>query len=96
MYRQKINRISAIVPIALSLMAFGVVIVAVLTGWGKGGADEGAGAHIFQLLIVAEVPFILVFAATAEWKKARRVAGLMSLQGAGLVLAFAPVAFFKL
>lgn len=60
MYRQKVNRISGIVPIALSLVAFGVVIVAVLTGWGKGDADEGTGAHIFQLLIVAEVPFILV------------------------------------
>ncbi len=96
MYRQKINRISGIVPIALSLMAFAVVILAVLTGWGKGDADEGAGAHIFQLLVVAQVPFILVFSATADWKKARRVSGLLALQGAGLVLAFAPVAFFKL
>ena len=96
MDRQKINRISGIAPIVLSLMAFGV-IVSVLTGWGKDVAgDEGAGAHIFQLLIVAEVPFILVFVATADWKKVGRVAGLIALQAAALVLAFAPVAFFKL
>ena len=96
MDRQNFNRVSAIVPIVLSLMAFGVVIVAVVTGWGRGDADEGAGAHIFQLLIVAEVPFILVFIATAEWKRVSRVAGLIALQAAALVLAFAPVAFFKL
>ncbi len=96
MDREKINRISGIVPIVLSLIAFGVVIVSVLTGWGKGDADEGAGAHIFQLLIVAEVPFILVFIATADWKKVGRVAGLIALQAAALALAFAPVAFFKL
>lgn len=96
MDRQKINRISGIAPIVLSLMAFGVVMVAVLTGWEKGYADEGAMAHIFQLLIVAEVPFILVFVATAEWNRVVRVAGLIALQAAALVLAFAPVAFFKL
>lgn len=96
MNRQKINRISGIAPIVLSLTAFGLLIVAVLTGWEKGYADEGAAAHIFQLLIVAEVPFILVFVATAEWKRVVRVAGLLALQAAALVLALAPVALFKL
>ncbi len=93
---QKINRISGFVPIGLSLIAFSVVIVAVLTGCGKGDVDEGAGAHVFQLLVVAEVPFILLFVATADWTKVGRVAGLLALQTAGVVLAFAPVAFFKL
>ncbi len=96
MDRQKINRVSAIVPVVLSLMAFGVVIVAVVTGWGKGNADEGAGAHIFQLLIVAQVPFILVFVATADWKRVGQTAGLIALQAAGLVLAVGSVGFFKL
>jgi len=96
MGRQKINRISGMVPIVLSLMAFGVVIVAVLTGSERGNADEGTMAHIFQLLIVAEVPFILVFVATAEWKRVVRVAGLIALQVAALVLALGSVAFFKL
>jgi len=96
MNRQKINRISGIVPIVLSLMALGLLIVAVLTGWEKGYADEGAVAHIFQLLIVAEVPFILVFVATAEWKRIARVAGVLALQAAALTLALIPVALFKL
>ncbi len=96
MDRQKINRISGTVPIVLSLMALGVVMAAVLTGSEKGNADEGSLAHIFQLLIVAEVPFILVFIATAEWNRVIRVAGVIALQAAALVLAFAPVAYFKL
>jgi hypothetical protein len=96
MDRQAINRVCGIVPFVLSLVAFCVVILAVLTGWGMGGADEGAGAHIFQLLIVAQGPFMLVYVVTANWKQAGRVAGPIALQAAGLVLAFAPVAIFKL
>ncbi|MDQ6944523.1 MAG: hypothetical protein M3169_18650 [Candidatus Eremiobacteraeota bacterium] len=96
MDRQTINRISGIVPIVLSLAAFGVVITAVLTGSANGSADEGAAAHIFQLFIVAEVPFILIFVATADWNMVARVAGLIAVQAVALVLAFAPVAFFKL
>jgi hypothetical protein len=35
MYSQKINRISAIAPIVMSLAAFLVVLAAVTTGWGR-------------------------------------------------------------
>jgi hypothetical protein len=96
MDRQKINRLCGIAPIVLSLLAFSVVIVAVLSGWDKGYKDEGSAAHIFQLLIVAEVPLILVFIATLERKRTVQFAGLVGLQAAALVLALAPVAFFKL
>ncbi len=96
MNRQKINRICGVIPIVLSLLAFSLVIFAVRTGWGQGGTDEGAGAHIFQLLIAAEVPFLLAFMATADWEKLGRPARLVALQAVGLMLAFAPVAYFKL
>jgi hypothetical protein len=56
MDRQKINRLSGIVPIVSSLVAFCVVMLAVLTGSEQGRTDEGALAHTFQLLIVAQVP----------------------------------------
>ena len=45
MYSQKINRISAIAPIVMSLAAFLVVLAAVTTGWGQDTKDEGASAH---------------------------------------------------
>ena len=84
------------VPIVFSLMAFSLVVFAVRTGWGQGGTDEGAGAHIFQLLILAEVPFGLAFLFTADWEHVGRPARLMAFQAAALVLAFAPVAYFRL
>jgi len=96
MERERLNCISGIVPVVLSLVAFGEVIVAVLTGSGTGSGDEGPAAHIFQFLIVAEVPVILVFLATTEWKRFVRVAGFLALQAAAILLALAPVAFFKL
>ena len=67
MNRQKINRISAIMPVILSLLALLDVMFVVITGWERHLKDEGAAAHIFQLLIVAQTPFMLAYFATANW-----------------------------
>jgi hypothetical protein len=80
----------------MSLSAFILVLVAVATGWDKGMKDEGSAAHIFHLLIALQIPFILIFLLTANWKRFMRVAGIVSLQAAAIGLAFGPVAFFKL
>jgi hypothetical protein len=96
MSRQKINRISAAAPFVMSLSAFILVLVAVATGWDKGIKDEGSAAHIFHLLIALQIPFILAFLVTADWKRFMRVAGLVGLQATAVALAFGPVAFFKL
>ena len=96
MRRQKIHRVSAITPFVMSLSAFILVLVAVATGWDKGLKDEGSAAHIFQLLIALQIPFILAFLVTADWKSFMRVAGIVSLQVAAVALAFGPVAAFKL
>lgn len=96
MDRKRFNDLSGIVPIVMSAMAFGLLIVALATGWDKGDPDEGTPAHLFQLLIVAQVPFLLAFIATADWAEAGRVGRTLAIQAAALVLAFAPVAIFKL
>ena len=96
MTRQQLNRLSGVTPIVMSLLAFAIVAAAVATGFEKGEKDEGAAAHVFQLLIVAQAPFILAFLATAEWDRLVRVARWLALQVAALVLAFAPVAYFRL
>ena len=93
--RQTVNGISAVMPVVMSLLAFALVLFAVTTGWGS-PHDEGAGFHIFWLLIAAQAPVGLVFLATADWNHRWRVAGLVALQGAAIVLAFSPVAYFKL
>lgn len=62
---------------------------------GLRGTDEGLGFHIFWLLILAQAPFVLGYLLTVEWHRGRGAAGLL-LQAAALMLAFAPVANFRL
>jgi hypothetical protein len=96
MRRETINRICGVVPLVLSGLAFLLAIAAVMTGFEKGQADEGAAAHIFQLLIVAQLPLALAYFATADWGRWKRAIGPVALQAGALLLAFAPVAYFKL
>jgi predicted neutral ceramidase superfamily lipid hydrolase len=94
--RQNINRISGAVPVIMSVMALLLATTAGVAGWEKGATDEGALAHIFQLLIVVQVPFILAFLLTANWGRILSVARPLAFQTLAIVLAFAPVAYFKL
>ena len=96
MNRQKINLISATVSIVLALQAFGVVLLGIITGWDRGLKDEGAAAHIFQLLIAAQVPFVLVFLATADWKRLKQTVPPLAVQAAILTVTFATAKFFNM
>jgi uncharacterized membrane protein len=96
MLRKKINRISAIAPLVMSALAFILVLIAVASGWDAGRTDEGSAAHIFHLLIALQLPFVVAFLLTADWKRVMRVAATLSFQVAAIALAFGPVAYFKL
>lgn len=95
MTRRSINRICVTVPLILSLMAC-VWVLGNVAGGARPGGDEGVGFRVFWLLIVAQVPFALGYLATADWNRQSRVATGIVLQAAALVLAFSPVAYFKL
>lgn len=97
---QRINRVSGIVLTVLSLIA----LLTVLTGYtqplpppapGRSLPDEGTGAHIFQLSIVALVPTILLFLATSDWTQPLRSARPLAFSGAVLVLAFAALYYLE-
>jgi energy-coupling factor transporter transmembrane protein EcfT len=96
MNRQKINLASATVCIAMSLLAFLLVILVVATGWERRLKDEGAAAHIFQLLIACQLPFILVFLATADWRRLKTVIPPIVMETSALALALGTVAFLRL
>ncbi len=49
-------------PLAMSLIALAMVLVHFAIFGIVEETDEGTAAHIFQLLIVAQVPFIALFA----------------------------------
>ena len=89
---QRINRVSGKILIVLSLTA----LLMVLSGYTQPPqTDEGAAAHIFQLSIVALVPMLLLFLATADWKQPRQSARRLAFPGAALLLAFAALYYLE-
>ena len=89
---QQINRVSGKALIVLSLTA----LFAVLSGYTQPPQpDEGTAAHIFQLSIVALVPAIVLFLATADWKERWQSARPLAVSIAALVLAFVRCAIVK-
>jgi hypothetical protein len=85
MSAEQINNASGKVAIGLS----GVALVCVLSGYFQPPPpDEGGAAHIFQLSIVAIVPTILLYLATADWKQPLHSARALAVSGAMLAAAF--------
>jgi hypothetical protein len=94
--REAVNRVCAIAPIVMSVLAILLLAFSFATGWGQGHGDEGAAAHLWQLLIGGQAPFVLGFLATANWDRWQRVAGPFVLQVGALAVALFPVAYFRL
>jgi len=92
---QQINRVSGRVVIVLSLIALLTVLSGYINPPQLPQRDEGAAAHIFQLSIVALVPMILLFLATADWKQPWRSARPMAFPAAALVLAFGALYYLE-
>ena len=89
---QQINRVSGKVIIVLSLIA----LLAVLSGYFQPPQpDEGTAAHIFQLAIVTLVPMILLFLATADWRRPSRSARPLAFPVAALAVAFAALFYLE-
>ena len=86
MRAQQINRASTMALIVLSVTA----LLDVLTlGYTQPPLpDEGTGAHIFQLAIVALVPTGFLFLATADWTHPVRAVRLLAFPVAVVILAF--------
>lgn len=89
---QRINRISGIGMMALSLAALLLIGIGYIAGYTQPPRpppqDEGTLVHIFQLTIVAVVPTILLFLASADWRQPLRAARPLAFAAVALVLAF--------
>jgi hypothetical protein len=96
MTRQTLNRIGAIAPVLMSLTALAMVAFQAETGLFRGGPYEGAPAHVFQLLVMLQPPFILIFLATANWQRIGRIVPPVVLQVGGLALVVGSVAFLRM
>ncbi len=90
------KRPSAWLPVAMSLAALTLVLGHVAIYGAVHEADEGTPAHIFQLLMAAQVPLIAYFAISQLPKNTGQALRVLALQVGAAVAAFAPVYFFQL
>ncbi|MGP8258391.1 MAG: hypothetical protein ACLQM6_00380 [Acidobacteriaceae bacterium] len=95
------RRPSAYLPVAMSLAALAMVLGAVAVGLAQGGhivrdPDEGAVAHLFQLLMTVQWPITLFFA--VKWLRCapRPTLGVLGLQAVAWLAGCAPVYFLHL
>ena len=90
---------SAFLPIAMSLIAL-VVVLGTIALFGvvhdSDDSDEGAVAHIFQLLMAGQVPVLAFFVIKWLPRRPRQALFVFALQIAAALAAMAPVYFLHL
>ncbi len=95
-FGEMMDRPSAFVPLAMSLVALAVVIGHVTLIGAAREADEGTAAHLWQLLMAGQVPIIAFFAATWLPRSPRPAARVLALQAVAVLAALAPVFLLRL
>ena len=83
----------AILPLAMSGAALAIVLVHVALYGVVREADEGTAAHLFQILMAAQVPIIAWFAIKWLPRKPRPALQVLAAQAGAALLAFAAVFF---
>jgi hypothetical protein len=87
---------SAFLPVAMSFAALATVLGHVAMFGLVHEADEGTAAHIFQLLMVAQVPIVAFFAIKWLRQTPRQALPILALQAGAALAALAPVFFLNL
>jgi len=82
---------SAAIPITMSLLALAVVLVHIALAGIARQADEGAAAHIWQLLMTGQIPVLLFFAIKWLPKVPKQALGVLALQAVAMGVSMAPV-----
>ena len=91
-----IKQPSAFLPVAMSFAALAILVGHMAMFGVVREADEGASAHLFQLLIVAQVPIIAFFAIQWLPRTPKQAFPILALQFGAALLALAPVFYFNL
>jgi hypothetical protein len=86
-----VKKPTAFLPLAMSLAAVALVLGHVAVFGVDREADEGTAAHIWQLLMAAQVPVIAFFAIKWLPKATKPALQVIVLQAAGIVAALVPV-----
>ena len=86
-----LRRPGAFVPLLCSLAALAVVLGNIAVLGGVREADEGAAAHLWQLLMAGQVPIILFFAGKWLPRAPRAALIVLALQFTAAAGAASPV-----
>jgi hypothetical protein len=84
---------SAFLPVAMSLAALALVLGHVAIYGSVHAADEGTAAHLFQILMAAQVPIVAFFAIKWLPQAPGRALRVLALQALAGIAAFASVFF---
>ena len=90
------KRPSAFVPVAMSLIALALVLGDVAIFGVVHEADEGAVAHLWQLLMAGQLPVLAFFAIKWLPRAPRQTLGVLALQVGAVLASMAPVFFLNL
>lgn len=91
-----IKQPSACLPLAMSFAALATLLGHVAMFGVVREADEGTAAHVFQLLMVAQVPVVAFFAIKWLPRAPREAMQILALQAGAALAALAPVFFLNL
>jgi hypothetical protein len=87
----RIRQPSAFIPIVMSTAALGVVLFHIVTVGTAPQPDEGAAAHIWQLLMAGQVPIVLFYAVTSLTEHPKTALPILALQVGAAIAAAAPI-----
>jgi len=88
--------LSAFLPVAMSLVAFALVLGHVALFGGGREADEGTLAHLWQILMAVQLPIIAFFAIKYIPQRLKEALLVLVLQMVAALAACAPVFILKL
>lgn len=93
--RDTMARPSAWAPLAMSGAALALVLVQLAVAGAARQADEGAVAHVWQLLMAGQLPVVAVFAFRWLPRSPRPAAAVLALQVCALLAAALPVLLLR-
>jgi hypothetical protein len=97
-----VRRPAAYLPLAMSLGALATLFIAAMYGFAHGvhglvrEPDEGAAAHIWQLLMAGQLPVLVFFGIKWLPRAPRQTLYVLALQAGAVLAAMAPVYFLGL
>ncbi len=95
-FRAVMKSPTAFLPLAMSAIALALVLGYALRYGGSPVQDEGAVAHLWQLLMALQAPVIAIFAIRWLPRAPRRAIYVLAQQAGAALLSVAAVFLFRL